>query len=132
MVLVLGLAMAGAGLMGGGSVFFAGGGRGCSGDGSPGSAKALTTAAQPAASAAGRATIPADYLHLYQQAGKKYGVPWVVLAGIGEGERNQGRPMLPGGHNGADAVGAPGPSPSGIGGAAGGPPGAPPAPPAPR
>src|SRR6516162_3625904 len=67
----------------GGSVLF-GAGQSCIG-GTSTSANGAA-AAQPTASAAGRATIPADYLHAYQQAGKKYGVPWVVLAGIGEVE----------------------------------------------
>src|SRR6476661_5662223 len=85
LVMVLILAIAGA-LIGGGSVLF-GAGQSCSG----GTVSANgAAAAQPTASAAGRATIPADYLHLYQQAGRKYGVPWVVLAGIGEVESNQG------------------------------------------
>src|ERR1700750_1368446 len=74
---------------------------------------------RPAGRAAGRARTPADYLHLYQQAGKKYGVPWVVLAGIGEIESNQGRTMLPGVHSGANAFGAAGPLQIGIGGASG-------------
>ena len=117
LVLVLGLAAVGAGLVGGGGVLFAAG-RGCS-SGGPGSAKAVTAAVQPPASTAGRASIPADYLHLYQQAGKTYGVPWVVLAGIGEVESNQGRSSLPGVHSGANGFGAAGPMQIGIGGAAG-------------
>src|SRR5215470_16100182 len=115
-VVVLVLAIAGA-LIGGGSVLF-GAGQNCSG-GTATSANGGPGAAQPTASAAGRATIPADYLHAYQQAGKKYGVPWVVLAGIGEVESNQGRTMLPGVHSGANAFGAAGPMQIGIGGAAG-------------
>jgi cell wall-associated NlpC family hydrolase len=118
LVLVLGLTLVGVGLIGGGSVLFSAG-RGCSGGGTAGSAKAVTAAEQPAASAAGRATIPADYLRLYQQAGKTFGVPWVVLAGIGEVESNQGRSSLPGVHSGANAFGAAGPMQIGIGGAAG-------------
>src|SRR5262245_66014944 len=84
LVMVLSLAIAGV-LIGGGSVLF-GSGQSCPG-GTVTSASGGAAAAQPTASAAGRATIPADYLHLYQQAGKKYGVPWVVLAGIGEVEK---------------------------------------------
>jgi cell wall-associated NlpC family hydrolase len=117
MVLMLGLAVAGAGLIGGGSVLFAAG-QGCSGDGTGASARALA-AVQPTASAAGRASIPADYLHIYQQAGRAFGVPWVVLAGIGEVETNHGRSSLPGVHRGANAFGAAGPMQIGIGGAAG-------------
>ena len=82
-VLVLGLAAVGAGLIGGGSVLFSAGQR-CSGDGTGGSARPAGAAVQPTASAAGRATIPADYLHFYRHAGQTYGVPWPVLAGIGE------------------------------------------------
>ena len=87
LVMVLSLAIVGA-LIGGGSVLF-GAGQNCSG-GTFASANGAAPATQPTASAAGRATIPADYLHLYQQAGKKYGVPWVVLAGIGEVETQPG------------------------------------------
>src|SRR5215475_3022202 len=105
LVTVLSLAVVGA-LIGGGSVLF-GAGQSCS-SGTPTAAKEAAAAAQPTASAAGRTTIPADYLHLYQQAGKKYGVPWVVLAGIGEVETNQGRTSLPGVHSGANAFGAAG------------------------
>ena len=115
LVMVLSLAIAGV-LIGGGSMLF-GAGQNCIG-GTSTSANGAA-AAQPTASAAGRATIPADYLHLYQQAGKKYGVPWVVLAGIGEVESNQGRTSLPGVHSGANAFGAAGPMQIGIGGAAG-------------
>jgi hypothetical protein len=114
LVMVLSLAIAGV-LIGGGNVLF-GAGQSCT---SGTSTSANGAAAQPTASAAGRATIPADYLHAYQQAGKRYGVPWVVLAGIGEVESNQGRTMLPGVHSGANAFGAAGPMQIGIGGASG-------------
>jgi uncharacterized protein YycO len=116
LLMVLSLAIAGV-LIGGGSMLF-GAGQTCTG-GTSTSANGAVAAAQPTASAAGRATIPADYLHLYQQAGKKYGVPWVVLAGIGEVESNQGRTSLPGVQSGANAFGAAGPMQIGIGGAAG-------------
>lgn len=36
-------------------------------------------------------SIPADFLRYYQEAGKKYGVPWQVLAGIGMAENAHGR-----------------------------------------
>ncbi len=114
-VLVLGLAAVGAGLIGGSSMLFSAG-QGCPGGGSGNPAAA---AAQPTASAAGRATIPSDYLRSYQQAGRQYGVPWPVLAGIGEIESNQGRSSLPGVHSGANPFGAAGPMQIGIGGAAG-------------
>jgi len=115
LVMVLSLAIVGV-VIGGGSVLF-GAGQSCTGGTSTPANGAA--AAQPTASAAGRATIPADYLHAYQQAGKKYGVPWVVLAGIGEVESNQGRTSLPGVHSGANAFGAAGPMQIGIGGASG-------------
>lgn len=35
--------------------------------------------------------IPADFLRYYQSAGKKFGVPWQVIAGIGMAENNHGR-----------------------------------------
>ncbi len=113
--LVLSLAAVGAGLIGGSSMLFSAGQR-CSGGGS---AKPAGAAVQPTASAAGRATIPADYLHFYRQAGRTYGVPWPLLAGIGEVESNQGRSSLPGVHSGANPFGAAGPMQIGIGGAAG-------------
>jgi peptidoglycan DL-endopeptidase CwlO len=115
LVMVLCLAIVGV-VIGGGSMLF-GAGQTCT-SGTSSSANGAA-AAQPTASAAGRATIPADYLHAYQQAGKKYGVPWVVLAGIGEVESNQGRTSLPGVHSGANAFGAAGPMQIGIGGASG-------------
>jgi cell wall-associated NlpC family hydrolase len=118
MMLVLCLAVTGAGLFGGGSILFATG-QGCAGGGTGGSPKAVTAAVQPAPSAAGRATIPASYLQLFQQAGRTYGVPWVILAGIGEMESDDGRSNLPGVHSGANAFGAAGPMQIGIGGAAG-------------
>jgi len=115
LVMVLCLAIVGV-VIGGGSMLF-GAGQSCT-SGTSGTANGAA-AAQPTASAAGRATIPADYLHAYQQAGKQYGVPWVVLAGIGEVESNQGRTSLPGVHSGANAFGAAGPMQIGIGGASG-------------
>jgi peptidoglycan DL-endopeptidase CwlO len=113
LVLLLSLVAIGASLIGGGSMLFSAG-QGCTSGGANAAA-----AAQPTASATGRASIPADYLRLYQQMGQKYGVPWVVLAGIGEVESNDGRSTLPGVHSGANAFGAAGPMQIGIGGAAG-------------
>ena len=57
--------------------------------------------AQPAPSTAA-ATIPAAYLADYQQAGARYGIPWTVLAGIGEVESGQGRSDAPGVHSGTE------------------------------
>ncbi len=44
---------------------------------------------QPAASSAA-AVIPAAYLADYKKAGARYGIPWTVLAGIGEVETGHG------------------------------------------
>jgi peptidoglycan DL-endopeptidase CwlO len=111
-LLVLALALAGAGIVGG-SVLFAAG-QGCGG-----TSGAVTTAVQPAPSQAGRTSIPANYLQLFQQVGRAYGVPWTLLAGIGEVESDDGRSTLPGVHSGSNAFGAAGPMQIGIGGAAG-------------
>jgi cell wall-associated NlpC family hydrolase len=74
--------------------------------------------AQPPASPAA-ATIPAAYLADYQEAGTRYGIPWTVLAGIGEIESGQGRSTAPGVHSGENPAGAAGPMQFGIGGLAG-------------
>jgi len=74
--------------------------------------------AQPAPSTAA-ATIPAAYLADYQEAGAEYGIPWTVLAGIGEVESGQGRSDAPGVHSGENPAGAAGPMQFGIGGLAG-------------
>jgi cell wall-associated NlpC family hydrolase len=79
---------------------------------------ASTCHAQPPASHAA-AAIPAAYLAAYQEAGTQYGIPWTVLAGIGEAESDHGRSDAPGVHSGANAAGAAGPMQFGIGGAAG-------------
>ena len=41
------------------------------------------------------ADIPPQYLLLYEQAGVRYGVPWLVLAGIGKLECDHGRSPNP-------------------------------------
>jgi cell wall-associated NlpC family hydrolase len=74
--------------------------------------------AQPAPSTAA-AAIPAAYLADYQQAGARYGIPWTVLAGIGEVESGQGRSDAPGVHSGQNPAGAAGPMQFGVGGLAG-------------
>jgi peptidoglycan DL-endopeptidase CwlO len=74
---------------------------------------------QPTASPAARDSIPANYLALFQEMGNKYGVPWVILAGIGEVESDDGRSNLPGVHSDSNAFGAAGPMQIGIGGASG-------------
>jgi cell wall-associated NlpC family hydrolase len=74
--------------------------------------------AQPRASAAA-AAIPGAYLAGYQEAGAHYGIPWPVLAGIGQVESGHGRSEAPGVHSGANPAGAAGPMQFGIGGLAG-------------
>ncbi|MBO0834393.1 MAG: C40 family peptidase [Actinobacteria bacterium] len=75
--------------------------------------------AQPVASESARTSIPADYLTLFRSIGARYSVPWVVLAGIGKVESDDGRSALAGVHSGSNAFGAAGPMQIGIGGAAG-------------
>jgi cell wall-associated NlpC family hydrolase len=72
---------------------------------------------QPTASSTARNSIPANYLTLFKSIGSRYGVPWVILAGIGEVESSDGRSKLPGVHSGSNAFGAAGPMQIGIGGA---------------
>ena len=76
-------------------------------------------AAEPTASQSARDSIPASYLALFQSIGAEYDVPWVILAGIGKVESDDGQSNLPGVHSGANAFGAAGPMQIGIGGAAG-------------
>jgi peptidoglycan DL-endopeptidase CwlO len=86
---------------------------------STGSACAAGTAttAQPPVSAQASDSIPVDYLSLFKSIGARYKVPWVVLAGIGKIESDDGRTTLPGVHSGSNAFGAAGPMQIGIGGA---------------
>ena len=95
---------------GGAGMLFAAG-SGCPGGGAP--------AAQAAASAQAKNSIPASYLALYQKIGRQYGVPWVILAGIGTVESDNGQSSAPGVHSGANAFGAAGPMQIGVGGTAG-------------
>jgi peptidoglycan DL-endopeptidase CwlO len=74
---------------------------------------------QPTASQFARDSIPPDYLALFQSIGAQYDVPWVILAGIGKVESDDGQSNMPGVHGGANAFGAAGPMQIGIGGAAG-------------
>ena len=64
-------------------------------------------------------SIPANYLAIFKATGRKYGIPWVILAGIAKVESNDGRTTLPGVHSRSNAFGAAGPMQIGIGGAAG-------------
>jgi cell wall-associated NlpC family hydrolase len=57
-----------------------------------------------------RSGIPADYLAWYMAAAKTCpGLPWSVLAGIGETESGHGRLALPGVRSGSSSAGAEGP-----------------------
>ena len=107
-IVVLGLITAPMLIMGGSSLLFESG-TGCS----------AAQGGQPTASPDARDSIPANYLTLFKETGSKYGVPWVVLAGIGKVESDDGRSNLPGVHSGANAFGAAGPMQIGIGGASG-------------
>lgn len=71
----------------------------------PAAAAACTPAgtAQPAPSAAAAHSIPGSYLALFEQTGRKYGIPWPVLAGIGEVESGDGA------NDGPSSAGALGP-----------------------
>jgi peptidoglycan DL-endopeptidase CwlO len=108
LIVMIGLITAPMLIMGGSSLLFESG-TGCS----------AAQGGQPTVSPDARDSIPANYLALFQATGSKYGVPWVVLAGIGEVESDDGRSNLPGVHSGANAFGAAGPMQIGIGGASG-------------
>jgi peptidoglycan DL-endopeptidase CwlO len=98
-------------VVGGTAMLFAGG---------DGSSCGSTTAdsVQPQASSAAN-SIPANYLQWFQRVGLQYNVPWIVLAGIGKVESDDGRTKLPGVKSGANAFGAAGPMQIGIEGASG-------------
>ena len=96
-------------MVGGASMLFA------AGVGCPSSGSGATT--QPAVTTAARNSIPADYLALFKKTGQQYGVPWVLLAGIGKVESDDGQSNLPGVHSGQNGFGAAGPMQIGIGGA---------------
>lgn len=74
--------------------------------------------AQPSPGTAA-SSIPADYLRVYQQAGRSASIAWNLLAAIGKIESDHGRSHQPGVHSGANYAGAAGPMQFGIGGAAG-------------
>jgi peptidoglycan DL-endopeptidase CwlO len=77
------------------------------------------SAIQPVASQSAANSIPADYLAWFRHVGSQYGVPWVILAGIGKVESDDGQSTLPGVHSGWNAFGAAGPMQIGVTGAAG-------------
>lgn len=85
---------------GAGQFLFGGGGREC--------VDTSQAAAQPGETDEARA-IPADYLRLYKKAGKDFGLPWNLLAGIGKVETGHGTSNLPGVHSGENFAGAGGP-----------------------
>ena len=64
--------------------------------------EASACTAQPAASSAA-ASIPANYLADFKKAGAEYGIPWTVLAAIGEVESGDGQ------NDGPSSAGALGP-----------------------
>ena len=96
-------------------LIFAGGG--FSSESGTACSQAAGQGSQPSPSSSARNSIPANYLAIFKQTGAKYGVPWVILAGIGKVESNDGRTDLPGVHSGSNAFGAAGPMQIGIGGA---------------
>ncbi|MFC5830398.1 NlpC/P60 family protein [Nonomuraea insulae] len=53
--------------------------------------------------------IPAEYLELYKEYGKKIGVQWNILAAVGKRETDHGRSDLPGVKSGTNSAGAAGP-----------------------
>jgi peptidoglycan DL-endopeptidase CwlO len=103
-------------VVGGSSMLFAAGsgGTGCTGSG-----QQAKSALQSKVSGQAKNSIPANYLSLYQKIGQQYGVPWVILAGIGTAESNNGQSNAPGVHSGSNFAGAAGPMQIGIGGASG-------------
>jgi hypothetical protein len=60
---------------------------------------------QSAPSAQAEQGIPANYLALYRAAGRKHGVPWQVLAGIGSIETDHGRLRAPVVRSGVNSFG---------------------------
>ncbi|QRN78901.1 MAG: bifunctional lytic transglycosylase/C40 family peptidase [Nocardiopsis sp. BM-2018] len=63
---------------------------------------------QPSSSEYAMDTIPENYLELYQEVGEDRGVPWNILAGIGQVESHHGRwdgPGITEGHNDWGAAG---------------------------
>jgi cell wall-associated NlpC family hydrolase len=103
-------------VVGGSSMLFA---AGSGGSGCTGSGQQARSALQSKVSGQAKNSIPADYLSLYQKIGQQYGVPWVILAGIGTAESNNGQSNAPGVHSGSNFAGAAGPMQIGIGGASG-------------
>jgi peptidoglycan DL-endopeptidase CwlO len=103
-------------LVGGSSLLYSAGtgGLGCSGN-----EQQAKDALQSKVSNDAKNSIPANYLMWYQKVGQQYGVPWVLLAGIGTVESDNGRDPATGVSSGDNGFGAAGPMQIGIGGAAG-------------
>nr|WP_221442763.1 NlpC/P60 family protein [Nocardiopsis algeriensis] len=67
-----------------------------------------TTSEQPDASGYAMDSIPENYLELYKETGEDRGIPWNILAGVGQVESHHGRWEGPGikeGHNDWGAAG---------------------------
>jgi len=78
--------------------------------GTPAQATSSATGLAGEPTALARASIPAGYLTWYMGAAIACpGLPWSVLAGIGEVESDHGRSNLPGVHSSANSAGAEGP-----------------------
>jgi peptidoglycan DL-endopeptidase CwlO len=112
-LLVIGVLLAPVLLFAGGGLMYSTGST-CSTGGGSGS-----TTSQPPVSTTAADSIPANYLSLFKSIGAQYHVPWVVLAGIGKVESDDGQTTLPGVQSGSNAFGAAGPMQIGIDGAAG-------------
>ncbi|MFC4560528.1 NlpC/P60 family protein [Nocardiopsis mangrovi] len=67
------------------------------------------SAAQADSSGYAEDSIPANYLEIYREAGEEKGVPWNILAGIGQVETKHGRWEGPGVSEGHNDWGASGP-----------------------
>lgn len=103
-------------VVGGSSMLFS---AGSGGSGCTGSGQQAKSALQSKASGQAKNSIPADYLSLYQKIGQQYGIPWVILAGIGTAESDNGQSNAPGVHSGTNFAGAAGPMQIGVAGASG-------------
>jgi peptidoglycan DL-endopeptidase CwlO len=114
-LLVIGLFAAIPMMVVGGSTQLFAAGNCAGGTGPAGSGSTSTTVASKDA----KNTIPASYLYWFQHVGTQFGVPWPILAGIGEVESNDGQSNAPGVHSGQNGFGAAGPMQIGIGGASG-------------
>ncbi|MEO3827361.1 NlpC/P60 family protein [Actinomadura sp. B10D3] len=80
--------------------------------GATSSSRSSTTTCAPekaSPATAKAADIPATYLDLYMKAGKKYGIPWPVLAAVGAAESDHGRSRYKGVRSGENHAGAAGP-----------------------